>query len=176
LFFNRRKSTIQIFSQYFIDILNILKGSSLDTSKDFISFELMPFLYVISDFAIASANKDRLKFSTDIMEFLLNSQSDKEGFAKILQERIDFYGEVIRGKKLRGYCMMGAFEENTPPLLRCTVAFTDIIIDPNCSEDYDNAPFCVYDMFQMLDFSTKTMPLLTRKVTSLFQDMYKAKL
>lgn len=176
MFFNRRKTAIRIFSQYYIDILNILKVSSLGTPKDFMSFELLPFLYVISDFAIASANKDRLKFSTDIMEFLLKSQSDKENFKNIFQERIDFYGEVIRGKQLRGYCMLGAFEEKSQPLLRSTIAFTDIIIDPNCSEDYDNAPFYVCDMFQMMSFSSNTMPVLIKKITALFQDMYKAKI
>lgn len=175
MFFNRRKKPVQIFAQYYIRILNILKDSSIDTSDGFVSFELLPFLYVISDFAIASANKDRLKFSTDIMEFLLESQLDKESFECLLQEKIDFYGEVVRGKKLRGYCLLGAFEENTSPLVRCTVAFTDIIIDPNCSEDYDNAPFCVYNMFEMLNFSTNTMPLLVKAVTALFKDMYKSK-
>ena len=176
MFFKRRKSTVQVFCQYYTDILKIIRASSIDTSDSFISFELLPFLYVVSDYAIAYANKDRLKFSNDIMEFLLKSQSDKEGFESLLQERIDFYGEVIRGRKLRGYCLLGTLEENSPPLFRCTVAFTDIIIDPNCSEDYDNAPYCLNGMFEMVNFSTNTMPLLGKAITSLFKDMYKSKI
>lgn len=176
MFFKKRKSATQIFCQYYTDILRIIRNSSIDTSDDFVSFELLPFLYVISDYAIASANKNRLKFSNDIMEFLLKSQDDKDGFESLLQERIDFYGEVIRGRRLRGYCLLGTLEEDAPALFRCTIAFTDVIIDPECGEDYDNAPFYVYDMFQMINFSTNTLSILGRLVTSMFKDMYKVKI
>lgn len=153
-------------------IIDLLSKISISNNPE---FETLPVMYVVGDYAAASSDKNRQEFSRKILNWMQpkiqsTGYSDDDFFT-----RVRLYGEIIRGKKLIGSWTMGAeykFEDN--PILRCTVAFGDILINPQCADDYDNCSLTVHNISCLFNFSAKMIDV-GNTLISFFKFIYDLK-
>ena len=91
----------------------------------------------------------------------------------LLDKRCDLYGEMIRGKALRGEWFLGdisALSDNA--ISKCTALLGDILYNPQCAENYDTAPVVVYDIFESMKYADSVMKPLLDEMLNLFKDIY----
>lgn len=153
---------------------NILDKSPI--VKDY-EFEFFPFLYVISDYAVASSSKRReetldILVKTILSEFLY-TDDERNDFSR----RVDFYGEIIRGKRLRAswdICgnVTGQNEVEENALLRCTIAFCDLITNPALKFDYDGAEAVLFGILESTEFIINVFTPLYSLATTDFKVFY----
>ena len=91
----------------------------------------------------------------------------------MLDKRCDLYGEIIRGKALRGEWFLGdisALSDNA--ISKCTALLGDILYNPQCAENYDTAPVVVYGIFESMKFADSVMKPLLDEMLNLFKEIY----
>lgn len=165
---------------YFNIFANIYQRASSALSSQALAhnseFELLPAMLVIADYSCLSANKNRQR----IVNGLINYISEKCGFddtsEKLFDERIDFYGSIIRGKPLRAEWLQGQLEviQDADAIVRCATALGDILINPECANDYDNAPILLYSIFAITDFAEMYIKEIIPLFVELFKQIYDA--
>lgn len=129
-------------------------------------FEAIILLTVIIDFVYACQEKDRYALNDCTLDWAqricLSDNNRKE-----YHQRIELYGSIIRGRPLRGEWLFGKtqpFEDD--PIWRCVVAFGDILINPNCANNYDSAPIELHDIEHVLNFSNVAMKGVMEAITN----------
>lgn len=116
------------------------------------SFELLPAMYVLADYVFFTQRKDRYEYAHLILSEIRKIVPTTGYSFSDLQKRIDFYGEIIRGRKLRCHWCTGSPLANTHnALLCCLVALCDILSDPHCAEDYE-CPTMIFNIFELQYF------------------------
>lgn len=94
MLFGRKKSAETIFTGHYKTMLEIAKASAIAQNPE---FELLPAMFVITDYAAASARKDRRSIANEVIRAM---KSAYKGFDNaLLDKRCELYGEIIRGKK-----------------------------------------------------------------------------
>ena len=80
---------------------------------------------------------------------------------KTFDERLHLYVDVIRNDKEPRYewLMFNKPEGATDIISRCHAIFGDILFNPACANDYENAPIMVHDIFSVVDFRLKMAKL-----------------
>ncbi len=151
-----KKDAGDIFKYYYNRSLKILKSANLGNNLE---FEVLPLMFVICDFTAAMDRLDRYKIANDIMPKMpkIYKRFDYDKFNK----RLNLYGEVIHGKELRGelfHCNPPATDDN--PLLAWFILFSDLVYNPACADDYDNAPLLIGDVFDTFKKSTYLINLM----------------
>ena len=159
-----------VFIKHYKTMLEITRASSIPNDSD---FELLPAMYVVSDYAAASAEKDRNAVSNAILKAM------KKVFPPFDQaefdERCSLYGAIVRGKELRCEWYMGdasVFYENA--ILKCSALLGDILYNPSCADDYDDAPESLYDIVESFEFTENVMDPLIDEFVALFKEIYDA--
>ena len=97
----------------------------------------------------------------------------KEFDNALLDKRCDLYGEIIRGKDIRGEWFLGdisALSDNV--ISKCTALLGDILYNPQCAENYDTAPVVVYDIFEAMKYADSVMKPLLDEMLNLVKDVY----
>jgi len=128
--------------------------------------ELAAVMYVITDMAVMSAGKDR-SWIPGIAKYL---SDEKLIDMSTMQSRIDFYGEIIRGEvKLRGDCI----DFNLPngkidPIYKCCIAYGDISCNPDCADNYKDAPILIRGITDMISFN-KNLGIFCHDMEKLFE-------
>lgn len=162
-----KEEIMDIFSVYHVAFQNLF------TSKKELQVEIVPFMYVIADIATINANKDR-NFTSNIFKkwyrksLIISNQIDD-----IFNERVNFYAEFVRGKQPRYEWLFfekPQIEENG--IFRCCAAFGDIIFNPECLENYDNAPVIINGIDNNLIFA-KQMNSFIGTVAEFYNTLYK---
>lgn len=168
MFFKRPKSCEAIFSNHYHSMLRIAKSSSIANNPE---FELLPAMFAVC--ALASTHKDK-KFSDAIMAEINLLYSDLD--VKKFWARCNLYQEIVYGKELRcEWFSIGdptAFSDNA--ISKCAALFADIMYNPECADDYDNAPVATHGIFAALDFAKQVVAPLTDELVELFKEMYSA--
>ena len=104
-------------------------------------FELLPAMFVICDYATASAKKDRRDVADAIMNqirFLYN-----EFDSTVFDRRVDLYGAIIRGKALRGeFALDNVDDWYQNPIMKVAALWGDITINPECADTMIPHQFC----------------------------------
>lgn len=168
MFFNKKDRYATVFKKHYKRIINIIKDWNLDNNA---KFEVLTSMYVISDFAITSAGKDRQAVAQAVMSQIddILSCYDKNKF----YSRVDLYGSVIRGKELRLEWFLGDrnnLDDNV--VIKCAGLLGDILYNPECADDYDNAPVCIYGIDKELIFANNIMIPIIKEVVLLFNEMF----
>lgn len=149
-------------------MLKIAKTSPIAQNPE---FELMPAMFVIMDYAAASARKDRRSIANEATCAMVSVY--KEFDNALLDKRCDLYGEIIRGKDIRGEWFLGdisALSDNV--ISKCTALLGDILYNPQCAENYDTAPVVVYDIFEAMKYADSVMKPLLDEMLNLVKDVY----
>lgn len=116
--------------------------------------ELFPALYYVWDISVILSGLDRIKYTYPIFDHIMNNnflafQVDKDIFTR----RVDLYEKISNNKQNpRGELFFGdtsQFDNN--PIFKVLVAFSDILINPDCADNYDSAPLSVWDIFSIAE-------------------------
>lgn len=153
--YNIVTSLVEVFDDYYTD----------DVQND-----IAPLLWVICDYAAATAKKDRLEIMTQIdRRIKYNHLMDNEDF---FRKRVDFYASFIRGRTLRGECVDFAKLPDYPSMVLPAIAFCDCMVNPECCDNYEEAPVIIGNAFVKFDFKLKVVIPMIDEATALFKDIY----
>lgn len=159
--------------------INTVINSGLCNSKltkPVVIIETLAVLYVIADFAVLSSKGDRNSVSVSLLTTMAKSymRDMPEVLRGKLDDRISFYGEVIRKKKLRGECFPGIdfSKEGQFAAIRCAVAFTDCMVNPKCILDYKNAPIKPIGITEMVQLTEEFANPTLRDFVDFFKSVY----
>lgn len=173
MFFRRKKKNAgTVFKKYYLRIVDITQKSSLARNSE---FEIIPAMMIICDYAAASARMDRQQVQKDILEdgIEITRQYCYAFDPVIYDERINFYGEIIRGRELRAEWSFQDIDYNQlNAISRVSVALCDILLNPLCAKDYDNAPIQITDIFAITEFTTNVFTPILEELTNLFKETY----
>ena len=168
MLFGRKKTAETIFTGHYKTMLEIAKASAIAQNPE---FELLPAMFVITDYAAASAQKDRRSIANEATRAMTSAYKGLDN--ALLDKRCDLYGEIIRGKALRGEWFLGdisALSDNA--ISKCTALLGHILYNPQCAENYDTAPVVVYDIFESMKYADSVMKPLLDEMLNLFKDIY----
>lgn len=153
-----------IFIETYASMLGIAKSSPLSHNAE---SELLPAIFVVTDFAALSSSKNRQAIANEVMSVIrsLDKNFNKSRFDK----RCDLYGEIIRGKELRcdwSVVDPSMFYDNA--VSKCAALLGDILYNPACADSYDNAPVLINDIRKVMTFSEHVVLPLYEELTKLF--------
>lgn len=156
------------FLKHYSSACQILSTSGVVSN---VEFELIPIMVVFADFAAANCNSNR----NEVLRCMLSSLS---GIYPIysnmgkLDRRTELYGKFIRGKQPHGEWFPPAKDFNAGNgFLRCIIGLGDILVNPECAEDYDGAPIQITDIFSVFRFSTEIMPKVATELSEFFEEI-----
>ncbi len=131
-------------------------------SQDY-NFELYPYLYSVFSFRLACRGDTNDDCMQSINEYLQTILSFYEPF---FYQRLEFYVSIANGDiKPRGDWLSGMPIDYQDPLICMFTAFGDILINPECSDDYENAPLPVCDFSSIRKFSSIMIDQITPLVS-----------
>lgn len=164
------------FENHFMRAYGIIKASGVQL-RPVVIVDLVPLLYVSADAAATFSGKNRDYLSSEVLKWFLE-RADEEMNKSLLEEqfnkRIDFYGEVVRGKDLKAYCLWGVSVQeirSMHPLLRCAVAYIDCLLNIDCIEDYDTCLDAPSDPIGATLVMERTLKPLSLEVVSVFNEI-----
>jgi len=170
LFWKKRKAE-KVFVGHYRAMLRITKVSPLAHNPE---FELLPAMFVVSDFAAVNAQKDRIAIADGMIRAMSNLDKGNTSDALLdkLNKRCDLYGEIIRGKPVRGDWFPGDISGlSDNPISKCTMLLGDLLYNPECAESYDTAPIFLYGIIGQVEFAEFVMKPLFEEMFSLFKDI-----
>ncbi|MBQ6398218.1 MAG: hypothetical protein IJI06_08750 [Oscillospiraceae bacterium] len=135
---SKPKDCKQIMEKYYEKALSCFDSTVF---KENAAYELVPLLYVIGDLTLVSVHKDRMKYARQVAPNVIpDCINDKN--RKRWDDHMAFYAHIVQGGYLWGGWSLSDLpsELKENPLSRCMVACGDLINDPECIEDYENAP------------------------------------
>lgn len=124
----------------------IAKFTQSDITQN-VEWETIPFLFLVTDAMLYTAGADRARRQQNYDGF------KAAFFGEFTPEQLDafddrrrLYGKILRGQSVRSECTGGdasLYGGNT--LAKLLAALTDILVDPACADDYENAPLVLFD-------------------------------
>ena len=166
--FDKYKRVRSIFLNHYNAMYNIAKSSSLAHNFE---FELLPAMFIISDYATASADNNRIAVANEI-ERTIDSMYSKINYNSFWR-RCTLYGEIIRGKKLRAEWYFGDIAIlNDNAVSKCVALLGDILVNPDYADNYDTAPMVIHDIFDVMEFADSVIKPLFSEMVSLFKEIY----
>ena len=130
-------------------------------------------MFIVSDYAAASAEKDRAALSNALLKVINKAYPSLN--KAVFDKRCALYGAIIRGKELRCEWYMGdtsVFYDNA--ILKCSALLGDILFNPVCADDYDGASVPLYDISESFEFTENVMNPLIDEFVALYKDIYDA--
>lgn len=89
----------------------------------------------------------------------------------VLGMRMEFYGEIMRGRELRGECVFGNVEAVNNPVIRCIIAFGDMIINPACIDNYDGVPSILLGFDDIIAFQKILQNNVTKAISTFVESI-----
>lgn len=164
------KELQDILNKYYKKFLKVFENSEI-VSPNFYK-ELLPFMLAISNISV-SINYDLGDVNLLVETFTdwVENLGHKNDMLNQIDERQKLYTDAMMEKINPRYewCMFNAPKDDTNPIIRCLGVFGDIITNPDCANDYKNAPICIHDIFQVVEFAQ----IMTTKFTALIMDFHK---
>lgn len=176
---NKSKEALSILENRYYFIYKLISFSNISSSSK-VKFDIAPLVYTVADYALACAKKDRVAFAKETFEWITKrpkaSLIDKILIKKIFRKRVDFYSEVIRGKKVYGDCFLAENDDvnNGNPVFRVAIAYSDCIITPEYIDDYDKYRMPTQSIIELFNFIEITVKPLAEQLTLLYKDIYEA--
>lgn len=130
-------------------------------------FELYPFLYHIMGIALSADLSSYINVTGYLLKYIFSKlqASETEKFFS----RLELYSDVIGGNITpRCECMMNTDFSSTNPVLYDFIVFGDILVNPNCANDYKNAPISLPSVFEVYRFSKILMEEVTPIILNCF--------
>lgn len=152
---NKNIDPISVYMTAYTKCYDILKKSNL--VGDNLDFELLP---VVSIALLNSVESDAIKqkFHENILNTMRSLPTSFEDFKSEYYKRIEFYESVKSGKPLIGsWCLGHADDIAKDSIGKIVVAFGDVLLNPSCAVNYENAPIQIHSIFDITNFATQNM-------------------
>jgi hypothetical protein len=115
--------------------------------------EIIPLLFVLAGYVYASLGESG-EFPTQCLTKWVNRYIRTPAQRNWLHERAAFYGAFIRGRKVRGEWRYNkADDREDDPVVRCVIAFGDILMNPDCVANYKYAPLMLSTAREITTFA-----------------------
>lgn len=149
---NESNKNIQLFDNLFQDLKNLLTPYSL---LDNLEFEIMAFIYFTTDLALFQYKKERREVAFAIKKHLKERYGISRSESEYIDNRVDFYGEIARGKNVQGLWWLGdeTAINNQNVVFRCLVALGDIVRNPDLLNNYEKGGIVIGDITDTMAFS-----------------------
>lgn len=170
---NKEKSLVDLFSFHLKRCCAILqKAHDSYTCED--EYDLYAIAYVVSDYAVAAAGKNRNETSDTILDFLFDELETRYPDKLLLEfrDRVDFYGSVVRGIPLHAHCLPGVDLSDANPIICCAIAFCDCLLNPAYIDDYSDYCPPSFGARETFYIASDVMEPLNHELGSLFKDIY----
>lgn len=154
---NLKKELQKVFDIHYKKFLKVFENSQVVSAN--LKEELIPLMFVVSQISVSYIKYGNVDADTNLLLGIFSDWMDKLDFKndihKIYKERFHLYTIIILNEKMPRYewLMFREPKDNSNLILRCCAVFGDILINPNCANDYDNAPVIIHDFFQIKEFS-----------------------
>ena len=162
-----------IINKYYLKFVDILSNLNVNTD---VKSELIPVIFVVFDMALVDkkgcnlTEKETSEFVEKYISWVeeLPNSDDK---LKFFDKRLKLYKRIICDEiPLRCEWLMWQKPKESDAMTKCVVAFGDILFNPECAENYENAPVVIADIFDIPKFADNMMKV--RKImTDLFQEI-----
>ena len=140
---------------------------------DSLNTELLPFLYIVSDYSISSLNSKNKYYNREFAHKVFwNWINPIAPCEEIFEQRIRLYGELINGKTPHFDWLISTKPTNWNGIMRCCAAVGDILFNPNRAVDYDNAPTYLQGFQNSIDFSVKMQDFI-KSIVEFHNKIYK---
>lgn len=156
-----------VFERHYKSMLTIAKSSKITCDAE---FELLPAMYILCHSAAEFSNKDISKIRSVLIKeiFRIYPENDSAKFGK----RLNLYQKVIDGKKIRYEWAFGNSSQFGNDIVsKCVGLLGDILCNPNCADDYDNAPIFIHDGILVLKFSIDVIGPLHFEFVELYKEI-----
>lgn len=151
---------------FIVNYYQIIASMENYESKETLKLELIPAMFILADMAALLLHADRASVRKNIIDAAveINPAITKEWF----YHRIHLYETVLEGKHIRGEWVADSStnKEGVNPIAKCIFILGDILYNPECTQDYDNAPFLIGSIFDNADFASRIMTPLGDMLTS----------
>lgn len=152
-------------------------SEQLETTKitNHANMELLPFMLFLCYYATNKAGKD----VAIVDEIMRRYQSRGLAFlirSGVFENRSNLYAGIANGKPLRPDWKRLIDEEivtGENVIARLIIALVDVLTNPDCACNYENAPMPIFDEQNVLDFS-KIMVGVSAELMDFFEKIYKA--
>ena len=168
MLWKKKENAGTIFTRHYKPLLKTINTSPIAQNA---AFELIPAMYVVCDCAAINSGKNREQIAISV------TQEAKRLFPSFDQTAFDrrcgLYGEVIRGNALRCEWNMGnadPFSGNA--VTKCAALLGDILYNPNCAENYDDAPIVLHGLMESVSFANSVVKPLLDEFVRLYNDIY----
>ena len=136
------------FTNCYKNISNILEKYLL-VNRD-VGINAFAFVYSIHTLALKHAGKSEHQYAVRIFDFISPTDIDRFKFYT------DLYSDVLNGLPLRDECSIlnSEFNESkTSIITKISVAFIDTLYNPDCINDYRNAPTLMQELDKQMSFN-----------------------
>lgn len=149
-------------------ILPVLKSSPLVHCA---TFELLPAMFIVADFATMKAGRTRTEFAKALVTYLTDAGFLNEENTPTFHSRLGLYSKIIRGERHpRGDWALADTNTLTNSLVGVVaVVLGDIVTNPACADDYENAPVAIFGIDELMDFFQNTMYPAFQKLMELYK-------
>ena len=158
-----------IFYKYYTSALIIAKTSGIKNNPE---FELLPAIYTICAYATRELPEEK---QFEILEDKLTGlfyEVYPELSAEMLSKRLNLYEKVIESKSIRYLWAYGNKSIiNDDIIANCAAIWGDITCNPECADDYHNAPILIHDAFFLMSL-TETVKQINAVFYDFFKDFY----
>ena len=169
----KEKTLVDRFSFHLNKCRDIVrKADDSYTCED--EYDLYAIAYVVSDYAVAVAGKNREKTSDTILDFLLDELETRYPDKSLIEfrDRIDFYSSVVRGIPLHAHCLPGVDLSDANHITCCAIAFCDCLVNPMYIDDYSDSSPPLFNALEIFHISTEVMLPLNQELAALHNDIY----
>lgn len=158
---------VENFDLCFTNIKNILKDN---TKNKYFDYELLAYLYSLSLIGLyqKKCQDDAIVAIADLMDRKYSLYTSDTNF---YSKRSKLYMEILSGKKeIRAEWSLG--NKSSVPIIKTFIAFGDILHNPECADNYSDAPILLPDIFEIANFAN----IMTNSVQPqirMFTDMFR---
>lgn len=147
-----KEITLSVFYDAYYTILKTLEKMSIIDVRG-LRVEIAYMLLAIAENAVSSNGKNSMSLRFDSRKWFYDLFR-YNGLDTVLDSRLTLYKSVVEGKPLRGEWLLGNTDSIVGnPLLCCMTLFGDIIINPQCTNDYENAPIRIVGILEITSFA-----------------------
>lgn len=165
---NIYNATSEIFSEYYKKSVAIFRSSPVAQN---VEFEILTPLHTVFNFATSELPKEKRSEIMDaVYESMLDSYYDLD--SKVFSQRLNTYKDILLKKDIHNLWAFGKTVLPDNIISNSAAICGDILCNPECADDYYNAPILLHDAFILLDFA-KDMQVFNDTLLLLFKHVMK---
>lgn len=171
-----QKQILSIYKKYCKLVIRACKSAPFLIQN--VQFEARCFVYAVMDVAAFTSGLYRDLLYSTVSGYLFRSKFKTQDEIFRFNKRREFYADRVTKKDVRADWFATpdiSFMRNNE-ILCCCGAFGDILINPQCADDYINAPISLYGVYELNSFATQCMDKVVNSATEITKGIHQLSL